>query len=260
MAEIILKVGTNGKEPQYQDKDIVQAFSQRTIRCDHAYRICHVNNFGMTRDGLRPESLARKFLEHTYEYKYERVSRTEFLRTELSTMQQTIISNIRNAEGLHCYVQLYLDSRLAHPKHRIFGTPGSEFLYHGKKNYSNVKMDLVWNDIETDTVLREVDHFYWRLKSKEKQLHASFQVNDMTDEEEAGLMEPEWNMAMNEDTGEVEKTSLKHKRRCFMDYRSFPTSILTPQEQVDIQIKTREVEVRTNAKQVDRATYVKVKP
>ncbi len=55
------------------------------------------------------------------------------------------------------WVEEYCRRRLAHERHKVFGTPGSEVWYGGDTDVRDAAMDLVWNAIETKTAFREVD-------------------------------------------------------------------------------------------------------
>ena len=50
--ELLLKVGSNGPDPEYQDGDVVCAFNERRILCCHAEMICHVQKVELNSEGL----------------------------------------------------------------------------------------------------------------------------------------------------------------------------------------------------------------
>ena len=56
---------------------------------------------------------------------------------------------------------MFVQRRLKNPRHQIFGSTGAEYWYSGRKDYSNAKMTILWNRIETDTLFREVDFPLW---------------------------------------------------------------------------------------------------
>jgi hypothetical protein len=155
MAELIIKVNDNGPDPAWRDGDILHCFNQRRIRWTWAEELCHPKYFGFKRDGLRPNSLALKYLQHTHQYQYTRVTHNEILRYEMRTGKIDIINATPNAKGEYCHVDTYIKRRLAHPRHRIFGSPGKEEWYLGHKDFSAEVMERVWADIEADTGFSE---------------------------------------------------------------------------------------------------------
>ena len=90
MAELAIKVGSGAN---YKDGDILCAFNSRRIRCTHAQHICHVKQAGGGIGGLRDNAhVARDWFEHTHQYRFERVSRTEIKRILLSDMSEVLIN------------------------------------------------------------------------------------------------------------------------------------------------------------------------
>ncbi len=164
MAELALKIGTLGTNlsRDYQDGDILCAFNSRRIRCIHAQHICHRKLAGGGVGVHRNDAhVARDWFELTHEFRFERVSGTEILRTTLADLTEELINGtprLIDGQMQHMDVEAYVRRRLAHDRHKIFGTAGSEVWYGGDTDVSNAAMDLVWAAIETKTPLREVDH------------------------------------------------------------------------------------------------------
>jgi hypothetical protein len=162
MAELSIKIGNAVGDGTYKDGDILCAFNSRRIRCTHAQHICHIKNAGFTAEGLRPnDCLAEKMLQRTRQFRCQRVSRTVVERLNLLTMEVETLSGTPNAKGEYMHVPTFVEHRLAHPRHDLFGSPGREVWYGGRTYYGNDKMTLVWNDIETHSAFREVDHLHW---------------------------------------------------------------------------------------------------
>lgn len=172
MAELVLKIGSVSPDSKhYQDGDILAAFNSRFIRCVHAQHICHVKNAGGGIGALRDNvHVARDWFEHTHQYRFERVSRTEIKRITLADMSEVLIDGTpKRIDGKmqHTDVALYVAGRLAHERHKIFGSPGREVWYGGRTDVSNAKLTLVWNTIETKTVNREIDFRRWPMQKEQ---------------------------------------------------------------------------------------------
>ena len=185
MAEFLLKVGS-GRPPsnkKFEDGDVVASFNNRQIRQVHSEHICHVNQFGFKDDGLRPDSLAKTNLEITRKYRFERISQTQVNRINIVTLESETISDVPNARGEYIDVGLFIRRKLLHPKHLIFGTPGSEVWYGGFTDYSNAKLDLVWQAIEAQTSNREIDFTLFLLGIQDKKSFLALRVDDFTDSE-----------------------------------------------------------------------------
>lgn len=251
MAELVLKVGTVGPDPAYQDGDIIEAFNRRRIRSVHAEHICHLKNFGFTSDGLRPISLAQTFFEETYQYKFERVSQDEVRRTDLTTLDTEIFGSTPNPNGEHIFVELYLARRKSHPKHRIFGTPGNEYWFGGRKNTSHAALDQVWQAIEAQTIEREVNYTKWPLSLEERKAYLAITVDDFTDAESIELTTPVTETYI--DRGREGQRIVK-KRARFTNFNSLNLSGLEIAA-----VRARNTQVDMRSKQFTRAAVVSVK-
>ena len=132
MAEIMLKIGD---EAGFLDGDPIHAFNDRKILWTNANVICHHRRAGFNRDGLRPAaSAAEEYAKLTSEYKFERVSEREVLRTRIATNEQDVFSDVpKLVDGRlqHIFVQDYVDYATKRDTHRIFGAPGAEVWYGG---------------------------------------------------------------------------------------------------------------------------------
>jgi hypothetical protein len=190
MAELVLKIGSPdpGNPLAYQDGDILCAFNRRRIRQVHAEHVCDVRKTAFNRDGLRVDSLARDFRERTARYRFERVSATELLRTDLATLATKTIGPTPDEDGHYCHVDQYLARRKASPNHAIFGTEGAEVFYEGMRRTDHAALDLVWQDIEAKSAFREADHTLWPLSEREKRHFLALPVDDF-DDTERGVME-----------------------------------------------------------------------
>lgn len=205
--KMLIKVGTVGPLPQYQDGDVVVAPSERRIKLGHIERLCHVKLVRKRRDGKRPmNSLPRHLMEATRQYKFTRNG----LRVERTTYF-TIDANggiVRLAEptvelipAYQIDVRAYLKNRLKRERHQIFGADGSEFWYGGGKDFSHRQLDKVWDVIEAETSERRTMATYrrWHFSETERRQFLVVPTNTaITDAEEKQLarihteLDPDW--------------------------------------------------------------------
>ena len=163
--ELLVKVGSIGLDPQYQDGDIVDAFSNERIATVHASHICDPSNYGFTSDGLRVEDpILIAWQSKTRRYILQRVGDT-VQRLDRITNQVDILTNTPNENGEYIDAQLYLDRRLKNPRHMIFGAPGGEYWFTGHREYD---INDIWTAIETHSEHRQHDYHHWPLTEIEK--------------------------------------------------------------------------------------------
>lgn len=239
MAEIILSIVSEGQRggKAYGDGDIVTAVNDRHILCMYTHRICHVKN--MTRESsgnLSINSLAWHLQNTTYKYKFTRVSRDEIEREDLSTNETKRFNNTPNANGERIDVPLFIARRKAHPRNRIFGSPGAEIWFGGKQDYSQAKLDLVWDEIETQTVLLRANHKDLRVPVYELKKRLYLKCIDFLDVEASTMLESE-----NDET-DPENPVLTYKRSYYVDFAAVPE---LNSRTTDIYDKRKSVDVRT---------------
>lgn len=88
-------------------------------------------------------------------------------------------------------VPLFIERRLLHPRHRIFGTPAAEFWHGGRIDTSHAKLDIVWNAIETKTPHREIDFPDWPAGVQDLKSHLLLRMNDMADADAEAMIAPD---------------------------------------------------------------------
>jgi len=193
MAEIMLKIGD---EAGFLDGDPIHAFNDRKILWTNANVICHHRRAGFNQHGLRPlASAAEEYAKLTSEYRFERVSTKEILRTRMATNEQDVFSDVpRIVDGRsqHIFVQEYVDYATKRATHRIFGLPGAEVWYGGSIRIDVGKVDQMWQMIETKTPKRKADHKLWPAGGLDLQHHFMFHVEDFDDAAADSLTEPEF--------------------------------------------------------------------
>ena len=167
--ELIVKIQSVGSNPSYQDGDVVQAMSLDQIYMAHAEMICDVSNFGFNIQGFRDTgTLLEKFEQSTKTYKFERLNSNDVKRTNLITLEESIINTTPNTEGESINVYKYISRRLKNNRHKIFGSQGSEIWYGKSKTHDSSIITSVWNDIETETTNLQVNNSNWPFTPREK--------------------------------------------------------------------------------------------
>ncbi len=250
MAELTLKIGAGAN---YVDGDILAAFNSRRIRCVHAQHICHVKNAGGGIGALRDNAhVARDWFEHTHQYRFERVSRTEIKRILLFDMNEVLFDNtpkLVDGKMQHMDVELYVNRRMLHNLHKIFGTPGAEVWYGGKTDVSDTKLSLVWNAIETKTAFREVNFPLWPAGSKDLISHLFVTVDDFDEAEASDLVSPELDLTDPDNPITVKK------RRRHIEWKT----VIDSKEHTDIEDKTVSVDLRETLTPLVRDDVLKTK-
>lgn len=236
---LIIKVGTVGPDPNYQDGDVLTAINRRRCRCVHAQHICHPRVAARNRDGLiLPDHHARDFCEHTHQYRLERVSRSEVMRINLLTLEEEILSAKPNDRGEAIDVEMYFDRRRKHAHATLFGTTGQEIAYGGAVNFTNANLDRVWQAIEHKTSEREANYQDWPAGQVELRAHLLLRVDDFTDSEAGELESP----LVGRNGGTVAK------RKHSLEWRG----LLTPKQLADVEDRSRMADLRESLGTVAR--------
>lgn len=221
--------------PKYEDGDILVAKNRRAIRWDAAQRICWPR-IGNKKAGGMLEStqpLLKKMLEHTSQYKFERVSETEVKRILLSDLSEEIISNTPNGNGEAMDVKQYVARRRAAKKKPIFGTDGAEIWYGGRTTADHATLDLVWNDIETDTPEREINHQFFPFSPRELSGFLVIAVDEFDDTTAGDLTSP-----LIDDVDPENPVTLKARKNKIIEWRDLrdvsPGNVQNPNLEINI--------------------------
>jgi hypothetical protein len=255
MAELAIKVGSVSADPRhYQDGDILAAFNSRAIRCVHAQHICHVKNAGGGRGVPRDTGhVANDFFAATHQYRFDRVDRTTIRRVLLSDMSEVLIDGTpRRIDGKsqHMDVELYVQRRLAHENHKIFGTEGREFWYGGRTDLSDAALTTVWTAIEAKTAHREVDFPNWPAGIADLKSHLFVPIDNFTDAVASDLVSPELDETDPDDPVTI------RKRRRFVDWRAS----VPARDHDNVENRGRSVDLRPTLPPLARATAVQTRP
>lgn len=212
VATVALKVGVGAG---YEDGDILGVFNRRQIRRVWAQHICSVRSVQRNANGLIPSAHhSRDWYEATHQYRFERVSSNEVLRTVIATATADLLSNTANAAGEQIDVAEFIRRRKKSVGFGLFGSVGSEVWYGGQTDTADDKLDAVWTAIETKTAYREVDFPDWPAGVQELKSHLFLQMNDMTDAEADELT------ASEIDNSDPDNPITIRKRRQKIDWRS----------------------------------------
>lgn len=222
--------------PSYSDGDILLARNRRQIRYCYAQQLSSVKDAGFTRDGLRPSgTLFEVGQRNVCRFRMERVSRTECLRIELDTLVQTIVGPTMSPDGYFIHVQQFIDSRMKHPRHSLFGTPGREYWYeiHRKGPYpDHAMLDAWWAEIEARTVDRESDYPRFPFAPLQRRKYLAVSVDDFDDVQCGDLTRP----LLDKSIPDVEL--IVEPRKHWIDWRTLPdigdpTAIINPTRDTD---------------------------
>ena len=248
IAELAIKVGAGSS---YQDGDIIAAFNSRRIRCIHAQHICHVKNAGGGIGILRDNThVARDFFEHTHQYRFERVSKTEIKRITLADLSEVVIDGTpKRVDGKrqHMDVEAFVRRRLAHDRHRMFGADGAEIWYGGRTDMSNAAMTLVWNAIESKTANREVDFPLAPAGRQDLISHLFVTVDDFDETVATDLVSSELDL-----TDPDNPITIKKRRRHIVWRDSIPSN-----DHADVENKERKYDKRATMIPLVRTDVVK---
>jgi hypothetical protein len=237
MAELVLAVRD---QTNYQSGDILCAFNERRIGCVHAEHICHPKKFGFSSSGLRqPVTLLERMLARSYQYKFQRVSRTEVERMDLATLDVEVFSDKTRPRT---HVEQYVFERKRLERHLIFGTPGREYWFGGRYRPD---VDAIWTEIEEHSPERRVDHQLWPLSEREKRAFLALRLSADFDDEAAADM-----TAQEVD----EEGNVLRKRTRMVDWRALDLGVLAR----DIEDRTKPIDVRELVS-LDRAVVVRQK-
>ena len=223
--ELLLKVGSNGPDPEYQDGDVVCAFNERRILCCHAEMICHVQKVELNSEGLNPEDcLTRWMLEQFSQFKFERVSDTEVKRTNTLTGSSDIIDSTPNNDGEYMLVDQFLANKRKRNDHNIFGRDGAEVWFGGKIDTTIENVNLLWDKIESESDNIRADHKRWPLTSLEKMRF--FGVNTNHGDHDGDCDDEECEEHVRSSVDEHDGSLLK-KRAYYVHYTdlSLPSSV-----------------------------------
>ncbi len=233
MAELVLKVNDGAN---YEDGDILCCFNRRNIRSNYAQMICRLGTEpgDYNKDGLRiPGSLPDALRINTMQYKFQRVSETEVQRIAQADASQQLFG------PPDIFVSEYITRRRRSKRHAIFGDVGSEYWYGGNTDYSLGAIIKVWAQIKRLTG-QDIDDPGFNLAplgNQDIRSHLAVRMQEVTDQEAAELVSPEYAVDENGDPIlDDDGTPIIAKKRAFKaDWRN-------PELLAELQVSTRNIE------------------
>ncbi len=176
-ATMIIKVGTRGPDPDWQDSDTIMVRTWNQTRRFHAEHLAHPKNMfgGVGVRRLLGETGRLAWLEKARQYRFERQNATEVKRVLLSDMTEEIFGPSQ------IDVESFVQRRLKHPTHQIFGNAGSEIWYGGKTTVDEPTLDTVWAEIESLTSELESTFNFFPIGTDDLIDHLVLTVDDMDD-------------------------------------------------------------------------------
>lgn len=216
MAELIIKTSTKAPDPAWQDGDIIHAMNDLHIHDVHAQHICHKNLVGFNSDGLRPaNSLTEDYLSEVRQYKFERISQTEVRRSDLFSMSIDVFSDTPNGDGEYIDVPLFISRWRQHPKHVIFGKPGTEIWYGGRTLITTAKINDIWVSIEAKTAYLKAHFGKFPWGNEDQKHHLAITVDDFDNTVRSELESSVYD-------GTVDPPVMTERRKNAVDWRNLP--------------------------------------
>jgi len=186
MTEIVLKVDPGAG---YVDGDIIEAFTDRQILHVHSEHLGDTRKFSFNGHGLNNiTDLSKKIKDVYFEYRFERVNKTQVKRINLTTLEEEIFGEP------DIYVEQYIKyhTNSLGLRHQIFGTRDNEIWYGGGQDFSDTNVNAVWNHIETDTVNVRTDEEFtiYPIGVQDSKSHLLIPTTTFTDADAADLILP----------------------------------------------------------------------
>ena len=230
--DIIVKVGDG---PDFEDGDVIHAFSQKEILHVHAQHIVHPKNMPRTNQGtIQPGVILEDYLEDIKEFKFERTGQKQVKRTNLWTGEVDFISEQPNAKEEYMDVPLYIKRRLElNPNDNlVFGNAGNEYWYGGGDRITDTLIDKVWDKIEAKTSHNR--NYNFPFTERETKAFAVLKIKNLSDPEIRDLVAPEI-----DNEGKIIKTRAKK-----IDWNKVKTHI---KSMPDIQNKAEAKDLRSKS-------------
>lgn len=232
MAELILATRQSSGATPFHDGDIIHAFNRRRIETVHIDHICHPWKETPDRDGRIPDHLARPMYEARYEFRFERISRTEARKIRIATRELVKIVGPDTAD-IDLFVRRALAAKRGqNAKRAIFGTPGREIWYGGRTSWETARINALWTTIESRSPLRRADHQLFPLGRGDRSRSLVVRVAEFDDATRTEYESPETAEDRDGNTVTV------WQRRNFVDWRTIlnvdVTRVLDREEEYDL--------------------------
>lgn len=158
MAELVLATRQSSGLTPFEDGDIIHGFNRRRIETVHVDHICHPWKETPDADGRIPDNLAKPMYDARYEFRFERISKTEARKIRIATRELVKIVGPDTAD-IDAFVRGALSRKRGdNAKRAIFGTPGREIWYGGRVSWETTRINALWAAVESRSPLRRADH------------------------------------------------------------------------------------------------------
>lgn len=180
----------------YQDGDIVDAFSVSRIRLRWAADLCNVDHWPLDAvSGLRDITTpAFNYLEAVSRYRFTRVNATTVLRENLETQASDEFNATANDQGERIDAPAYISKLTRNKRHKVFGSDGAE-IWHSETR-RNLDASAVWDAIESPLGVSRLDYSVWKFSPLEcsillpVKLASNSEISSATaDDRRAGVFE-----------------------------------------------------------------------
>ena len=196
--EALIKINAaSDSATDYQDGDVVDAFSVSRIRLRWAADLCHVDHWPLdTVSGLRDITApAFNYLEAVSRYRFTRINATTVLRENLETQESDGLFNATpNDQGERIDAPAYVAKLTRNKRHRVFGSVGGE-IWHSETR-RNLDASAVWDAIESPLGVSRLDYSVWKFSPLEcsillpVKLGSNSEISSATaDDRRAGVFE-----------------------------------------------------------------------
>jgi len=213
-----------------RDGDIISAWPHRAIEWRNAEILTHVKLWPKNGAGLN-HGVPQLFYENSVEFRHSRVGLMTYEVFDL--VSQTTIRTVNDP-----FLPAWVDQRLRHARHRIFGTQlGREVWYSGRRLFNDSRLNTLWTRIEENTTHRRSSNQRKIWGRQEFKIFLILPVVDFSEAVREELMELEF-------TTGVDPVPIRNKR--FMPWHS----LVLPRTQRQIRDRTLHVDIRSEIRDV----------
>ena len=174
----------------YEDGDLIWVISDHRILNTNVQGILNWRERKRDADGyLMTAGPLEDYYARSHKYRFDRISETEVLRTDLETLETDTLSNSPNKDGEQIDVKLFLKRRLKNKDHNVFCCKGFERWYGHRIQTNELDLIEILNSIEIRQI-PGVDWAKWQFSPREKRRFLLIDIDDITDDQAAEFMAP----------------------------------------------------------------------
>lgn len=194
MAEVIIKIDPSSN---YENGDVLAAFSDRHVANVHAQRICKPRPEQRNSDGrLQIGTLPFHYMSRVSQYRFERVGPVEVDRYEIGTANDPVRFGPADMD-----VRFFLRRRLRKSDNLIFGPKGQEVWFGGRTDFSAAATQAVWEQIEANSGIRQnvARWQLWPMGRLDIRSHLALRMESFAEWQVRSLVEPQYAVDDNGD-------------------------------------------------------------